>query len=479
MTSNPLFSLNVLLVGARAPTADPLGGSDWVALALRNNPPSGVRIFHAYEAASSLYVVGPDSERPIARFSVGSGSGPHAMAEALAATIAGVRASVVDIHYPQLGPGALAEAIDASNARVVLTLHDHALACENHELLELGEHFCDLPVDPARCARCLSVTRPGSHHDVRSYRAAMAELVERADAVIVPSSSVLALVGRVQRIDPNKVRRLEWGTPKPSSLVAVRLSREAPLRIAVVGVLAASKGADRLPALFSATRQLDVEWHLFGATEGRSLGALRSAASRLVVHGAYRRHELAGRLERAGCAVALLPSIFPETFSLVLSELVAARVPVIGSRLGALGERIQNGGFGWTFDPFDPDELARLLERLKNDPELIERARARLGAVELRTEREASHEHARVWSEVARSERATRPTPERLSRALLAYERAASIPRSPWRDAIAGAVGALRRSNFYRDFPLRRVLPETLRGSIEAAARRIVERTKT
>ena len=69
-------------------------------------------------------------------------------------------------------------------------------------------------------------------------------------------------------------------------------------------------------------------------------------------------------LHRAGIQVVLLPGAYAETFGMVMSEALAAGIPVIGARYGALGERIRAHGCGWTIDPMDPDGIRELIERI-------------------------------------------------------------------------------------------------------------------
>jgi hypothetical protein len=58
--------------------------------------------------------------------------------------------------------------------------------------------------------------------------------------------------------------------------------------------------------------------------------------------------------------VGLLLSTVPETFSYTLSELFAAGIPPIASRLGAFADRIDEGVTGWMVSPSGEDVLKKL-----------------------------------------------------------------------------------------------------------------------
>ena len=57
----------------------------------------------------------------------------------------------------------------------------------------------------------------------------------------------------------------------------------------------------------------------------------------------------------------VVPSVWPETFGLVVSEAWDARRPVIASRAGGLGERIVDGRNGLGFAPGSVSGLAQLM----------------------------------------------------------------------------------------------------------------------
>jgi glycosyltransferase involved in cell wall biosynthesis len=67
---------------------------------------------------------------------------------------------------------------------------------------------------------------------------------------------------------------------------------------------------------------------------------------------------------RAGAAVALVPSRSAETFGLAAAEAMAAGVPVVASRVGALGELVEQDAL---VTPGDVPALAEAIGRLAGD----------------------------------------------------------------------------------------------------------------
>jgi peptidoglycan/LPS O-acetylase OafA/YrhL/glycosyltransferase involved in cell wall biosynthesis len=79
-------------------------------------------------------------------------------------------------------------------------------------------------------------------------------------------------------------------------------------------------------------------------------------------------------LDRARCLV--FPSLWYETYGLVVSEAAARGVPAIVSDISAAAERVQNGRTGWRFRNGDAADLARCLTLTGNDGLIRDAGRA-------------------------------------------------------------------------------------------------------
>jgi glycosyltransferase involved in cell wall biosynthesis len=287
------------------------------------------------------------------------------------------RARVVHAHnlQPALGWRALAAA-RAAGARVVLHLHQYRLVCAVGVCYTRG----------AECTRCHGRnTLPGvllncrrSLPEAISYGASLAlwqrRLLEQADAVVVPSRfarerlrelGVPLPAGRVRVIAP-PVR--EPGAvaadtpPQPGTtagryaLVVARLSPEKGVdvaidacRMAAMPLLIAGEGPE-YAALRDRVRGADVRF--LGQVQGAELAKLRRAA-----------------------AIALVPSRSAETFGLAAAEAMAAGVPVVASRVGAIPELVDPEGL---VPPGSVRALASAVERLAGDRAAAERGRERV-----------------------------------------------------------------------------------------------------
>jgi len=117
---------------------------------------------------------------------------------------------------------------------------------------------------------------------------------------------------------------------------------------------------------------------LLAAVDGLPPGSLRIVGSgplesavkaRPVVDfvGPLNNESVHAEMVRATCLI--VPSLWYEGFPMVVVEAFANGLPIIASRIGALGEIIEDGVTGLLFDPGDADALSMKMEWALNNPE--------------------------------------------------------------------------------------------------------------
>jgi glycosyltransferase involved in cell wall biosynthesis len=282
-------------------------------------------------------------------------------------------ARVVHAHNlnPLFGWRALAAARKAQ-ARVVLHLHQYRLVCANGVCFTEG----------AECVRCQGRnTLPGVIHNCRGSRAealaygASLALWQRrtaalADAVIVPSEFARERLRELAApLDWQRVHVLAPPVTPPRQTAEVRSGGYA----LVVSRLAPEKGVD---VAIEACRLARVP--LVVAGDGPERPGLQGQGEGAEVRFVGRVDDAELARLRAGAALALVPSRSGETFGMAAAEAMAAGLPVVASRVGALPELVPQEGL---VQAGDVAACAEAIARMWRDRAAGEHAREVVGSL--------------------------------------------------------------------------------------------------
>lgn len=225
------------------------------------------------------------------------------------------------------------------NTGVLYFVHDYYSICPRITLLTPAMRYCGQETDVRACQECMrngvlsgAMVEPGC--DVVRWRAAFGRLF-RASA-------------EVRTFSEDTRRRMCTVFPD----IAFTCVPHAPLAafdrkphldcsrmtVGIFGNISRLKGSEELLELADYVRDIGAE------TSFVVVGTLEVAPERIPysvrVLGHYRRQDLPRIVEREGINVAAFLSIWPETFSYVVQEIVQLGLPVVTYPIGAPVERI-------------------------------------------------------------------------------------------------------------------------------------------
>ena len=218
-------------------------------------------------------------------------------------------------------------------------LHDYFMLCPRVDLITGTGEFCDA-APPEACLGC--VTKYGAEaqdFDTLSWRRDHLAFLAGAGRVIAPSRD---LATRMQRFLPREIA--VWTPECESGFPAERRPRLAPdesLRVVTLGALNVAKGVRVVAALAEAVDKASAPLDI--AVLGAVSEALPASVS---VSGPYRSEELGRLLSRASPHLVLLPAIWPETWSFVLTSALERGLPVVVFDIGAPAARLRALGRG-------------------------------------------------------------------------------------------------------------------------------------
>ena len=139
------------------------------------------------------------------------------------------------------------------------------------------------------------------------------------------------------------------------------------LNVAYLGGVTQAKGSGLLKQLIESGDD-SFRLFVFGEVGDRRV-RIPASCRHIFFSGVYQKDDIFDLLRASRIDVALIPPVWAETFCYTLSEAWACQIPVIGTDIGAVGERIRETGAGWLV-PRDVtgDGIRKLLARIASDP---------------------------------------------------------------------------------------------------------------
>ncbi len=296
-----------------------------------------------------------------------------------------------------IGAGVI-EAAHAQGIPSVVTLHDYWFLCPRITLLRGDAKICDpIPADPAGCAWCLRLNQRrhrlpdrlsagaagrtwialagGAERDQQAARRSYLRRALGLSTLMLAPSQFLADRYR-EIVTYNDIHVFRLGIDSARLKATPPPGKSATLRLAYIGQIAEHKGVH---VLIDAIRRLPQTGRSVGLAIHGNLASFPAYVNQIKAQiGADPRIRLAGPFANdqavhvfGNADAVVVPSIWYENSPLAILEAHAAGRAVITSALGGMAELVRDGVDGLHFRPGDANDLARQIQRLRTEPELI------------------------------------------------------------------------------------------------------------
>jgi glycosyltransferase involved in cell wall biosynthesis len=303
--------------------------------------------------------------------------------------------------------------------KVVFTYHTPTVSCQRGTLMRWGQDVCDGKLNVHDCSACslqalglskMTALALGRAPSVIRRLAGAAKLsggvwtaMRMTELVQLRHSAFQALMREVDQVVAlcGWVKELLFRNGVPNEKVVVsrhglQQSMDAmdaqfvhvttdPLRIAFLGRLDRTKGADTLIQALRSLPEARIELSLYGIPQGGSgaeyLDELKKLAGndpRIRFLTAVPSNQIISLLR--SYHLLAVPSRWLETGPLVVLEAFAAGIPVIGSNLGGIAELIENEVNGILVETDSVEMWKQAMRRFMEDKTLIERLRGGIRA---------------------------------------------------------------------------------------------------
>jgi glycosyltransferase involved in cell wall biosynthesis len=262
--------------------------------------------------------------------------------EGLAALLRDFRPDLIHVQSFVFWPLSLMDQLVESGARTIATLHDYYAITPIYTLQGAAK-----PEDVFTAEYVKEQLGANALQYMIDRRAILGRSLARVNRRIVVSEFQREILSRIyplvyECIEPG----IEPFEPLPKS-------GGAGFRFGFLGTLLPQKGWPELVQAFGKVRRKHpkAELRLYGRNPAGGVQPRGVAAL-----GEYGSADLPRIMSEFD--VGMIPSVFPETFSIVLSELRQGRVPVGVSDIGTLSTRVIDGVNGKKFPPCDIDAMA-------------------------------------------------------------------------------------------------------------------------
>jgi Glycosyltransferase len=266
----------------------------------------------------------------------------------------------------------------------IITLRDFWWFCLNAQLLT--NYSGEVCVGPRywNCARCM-LARVGFPRlwptipflaGLSAWRNRLLRTVLEGACVLIAPTEFVRRWHVAHGVPDEKIIVLPHGLERPVLSSAPSRPADGTIRFAYIGGLSWQKGVHVLVEAFSGVCGKAELWiagdESFDPAYVSRLRALATPNVRFL-----------GRLDRRGVwqtlmqvDVVVVPSLWYEAYSFLISEAFAAGLPVLASRLGALADRVRDGVDGLLLPPGDVAAWRAAMQRLLDEPDLLPRLRA-------------------------------------------------------------------------------------------------------
>lgn len=231
------------------------------------------------------------------------------------------------------------------------------------------------------------------------------EKIKNINTLIVPSEFLRSEFKNIFVTSDIKIIPHGLNIPKSRDTIPIR---SKTITISFLGVAAPHKGITEFLRIVAAPKlRGKFHWKIIGPINDylellKDLG-FSNTLKKVEIIGRFNREKLPQIFRREKVDIVILTSTCPESYSFTLSESIQCNIPVVGRNLGAIGDRIKRGKFGWTYNTFQ--EAISTLENLYEQPGLIEEKKEYLKRIRIPSTQETTTKYRKLYKEIIKKKR--------------------------------------------------------------------------
>lgn len=241
--------------------------------------------------------------------------------------------------------------------------------------------------------------KPEKYSHPTQGRPEIALFINKLDYLVYPTNYLMKYFNSTFNLDTNQLI-IDNGTNLEK--IKREFAKKETLNLTFLGSTVKTKGIDVFLKLVSEFKgSPKFRFYVFGYKSPdlekytNDLGLIEGVD---YIHKEYNNSEVSNLLIESKSDLVIFPSNVPESYSYTLSESVMNSIPVIGRNVGAIGERIKEGNYGWVFNTYD--ELINTANTIYNDQKLLEEKINTLNSVIIPRLKEISSQYGKLYKKL-------------------------------------------------------------------------------
>lgn len=284
------------------------------------------------------------------------------------------------------------------NIPVVLSFHDFYFICPFYVLLNENGKYCAGICEDNNIS-CYNPLR--SLNDINSkkiipqWKKEVLELFNNVDCFITTSNFVRDLFLSIYpEMDKNSFKVIAHGRdfPKLNEDYFEVPSKDKPIKILCpANHLNEMKGSEVIKQIKKEDYENKLEFHF--------LGNCHNGVEKFGInHGTFERDDFYKKVREIKPSFIGIFSTWPETFCHTLTEAWSCGIPVIGSNMGVIKERIEKEKGGWVIDINSPEKSYKKIISISNNVSTYKDVQSNVGRIPLKTTKKMAHEYLKIYN---------------------------------------------------------------------------------
>lgn len=258
------------------------------------------------------------------------------------------------------------------NIPVILSIHDFYFLCPFYTLLDENKKYCGgvckkndkncyVPMD--------SLNDINSKEFIDEWRENTLKMFKNVDLFILTSEIIKELfISTYPNINPDAFKIIEHGrdlAKVEEKCYEVPVKNEPIKILCFANHLNEMKGSEVIKNIKKEDKDNLIEFHFLGNCYGIDDCGIN--------HGRFERQDFPKKVKEIQPSFVGIFSIWPETYCYALTESWICGIPVLGSNIGVVQDRVSKNHGGWIIDINNPKEsYDQIIEISQNQKEYLE-----------------------------------------------------------------------------------------------------------